>query len=225
MNELLHTISQYFLHLDESLGIAISTYGTWVYALLFGIVFLETGIVIMPFLPGDSLLFAAGALSDAGSLNIILLFALLFTAAVLGDGLNYWIGKHLGRRVYELRNSRWLRKEHLDRTHRFYERYGAKTIVIARFVPIVRTIAPFVAGVGLMRYRHFFTYNVLGAFLWVSIFLFGGYFFGRLPFIQENFSFVVVAIIAISLLPALWEFIKSRRSKESTSQIEFNKPE
>lgn len=223
MHKIFSFISEYLLHLDDSLVKIFNEYGAWVYGLLFAIVFLETGIVIMPFLPGDSLLFAAGALSGDGSLSVWLLFVLLFSAAVIGDTVNYWIGKKVGSKVYALSNSRWLKKEHLERTHRFYEKHGAKTIVLARFVPIIRTIAPFVAGVGLMHYRHFLTYNVLGALLWVGIFLFGGYYFGQLPFIQENFIYVVIGIILVSVLPPFYEVIKARREHNSTKKLDLGK--
>jgi membrane-associated protein len=198
-----------FLHLDEHLNSVIQTYGTWTYLLLFLIIFMETGLVVTPFLPGDSLLFAAGAFAGLGSLNIWLLFILLSIAAVVGDTVNYWIGHFIGPRAFS-GEIRFLKKEYMDRTHEFYERHGGKTIILARFVPIVRTFAPFVAGIGAMSYGHFITYNVVGGVLWVAIFTFGGYFFGNLKLVQDNFTIVVLAIIFISVLPAVIEFFKER---------------
>jgi membrane-associated protein len=220
--EIIQQMFDIFLHLDEYLGEIILKYGTLTYLLLFLVIFLETGIVVTPFLPGDSLLFAAGTFASpalGSPLNIWVLWGLLCVAAVLGDTANYWIGHSIGPRAFT-GNVRFLKKEYLDRTHAFYEKYGGKTIVIARFVPIVRTFAPFVAGVGEMSYGRFFSYNVVGGILWVTIFTWGGYFFGSLPFVQENFSLIVIAIILISILPAVYEFIKarlqSRRSVESS---------
>jgi membrane-associated protein len=200
-----------FLHLDKHLGEIIQQYGGWTYAILTLVVFCETGLVVTPFLPGDSLLFAAGALAalPQSPLQVGVLFLLLSAAAVLGDTVNYWIGHHIGPRAFEGR-IRFLKKSHLDKTHEFYEKYGSKTIIIARFVPIVRTFAPFVAGVGSMSYGRFFTYNVVGGVLWVAICLFAGYFFGNLPFVKANFSVVILAIIGISLLPAVVEIVRHR---------------
>jgi len=198
-----------FLHLDEHLSLVIQTYGTWTYLLLFFIIFLETGFVVTPFLPGDSLLFAAGTFAALGSLKVSLLFLLLGLAAVLGDTANYWIGHFIGPRAFS-GNIRFLKKEYLDRTHEFYERHGGKTIILARFIPIIRTFAPFVAGIGKMSYWHFIAYNVIGGLAWVAAFTFGGYFFGNLSFVQNNFTFVVLAIIFISVLPGLYEYLKGR---------------
>jgi membrane-associated protein len=192
-----------FLHLDRHLAEIIGQYGPWTYALLAVVIFCETGLVATPFLPGDSLLFAAGALS------IWLLFVLLAGAAILGDTVNYWIGHRIGPRAFS-GNVRFLKKEYLDRTHEFYERYGGKTIVIARFVPIVRTFAPFVAGVGSMSYRRFIVYNVTGGLLWVAVCLSGGYLFGNIPFVKRNFSLVILAIIFVSILPGLIEYLRHR---------------
>lgn len=202
-----------FLHLDKYLAGIISQYGTLTYALLFFVVFMETGFVVTPFLPGDSLLFAGGALSVSSSLNIWLVYSLFLAAAILGDTVNYWLGNSLGPRVFD-KYPKIFKKEYLDKTHEFYEKYGNKTIVLARFVPIVRTFAPFVAGVAKMSYPHFITYNLLGGFSWVTIFVWGGYFFGNLPFVQKNFHYVVFLIIILSVLPIFWEVYKSKSSKK-----------
>lgn len=207
--ELVKYLVDLFLHLDEYLNLIIQNFGTWTYLILFMIIFLETGLVVTPFLPGDSLLFAAGAFAGLGSLNPGVLFLLLSIAAIVGDTVNYWIGHYIGPRAFS-GNIRFLKKEYLDRTHDFYERHGGKTIILARFVPIIRTFAPFVAGVGEMSYRHFITYNVVGGIVWVAIFIFGGYFFGNLEFVQDNFSFVVLAIIILSVLPAVVEVVRER---------------
>lgn len=204
----------YFLHLDEILPEITSTYGTWTYAILFLIIFLETGVVITPFLPGDSLLFAAGAVAalDNSGLNVVFLFILLTIAAILGDTANYWIGHTIGPRAFS-GNVPFLKKEYLERTHQFYEKYGGKAIVLARFVPIVRTFAPFVAGIGSMNYSRFIFYNVFGGVLWCAIFIFLGYYFGNLPFVKRNFELVIIVIILISLLPPVVEYFQSRRAK------------
>lgn len=207
--ELIHNLIDLVIHLDEHLSVIIQNYGVWTYLLLFAIIFLETGVVITPFLPGDSLLFAAGTMAGLGVMNVWVLFFSLSLAAILGDSVNYWIGHKIGPRAFS-GNVRFLKKEYLDRTHEFYEKHGGKTIILARFVPIVRTFAPFVAGVGAMSYGRFITYNIVGGVAWVSIFTFLGYFFGNLPFVQDNFSFVVLAIIVISVLPGVYEFLKAR---------------
>jgi membrane-associated protein len=201
-----------FLHLDDHLNVVIQNYGTWTYLLLFFIIFLETGLVVTPFLPGDSLLFAAGTFAGMGSLNVAFLFALLSLAAILGDTVNYWIGHYIGPRAFS-GEVRFLKKEYLDRTHEFFERHGGKTIILARFIPIIRTFAPFVAGIGAMTYPKFIAYNVIGGLVWVALFTFGGYFFGGLPFVQNNFSYVVLAIILISIMPGVVEFFKGRGRK------------
>jgi membrane-associated protein len=202
-----------FLHLDKHLNEIISQYGTWTYLILFLIVFCETGLVVTPFLPGDSLLFAAGAIAALGSLNVYWLFVLLTAAAIIGDTVNYWIGAWLGPKVFRGENVRFLNRKHLERTHKFYEKYGGKTIIIARFVPIVRTFAPFVAGIGTMSYWRFIAYNVTGGILWVAICLFAGYWFGNQPFVKRNFSLVIIAIVLISLLPMVWELVRHRMQK------------
>ena len=210
--ELLKNLIDIFLHLDKYLSQVIQTYGVWTYLLLFVVIFMETGLVVTPFLPGDSLLFAAGTFASpalGSALNIWTLWPLLCLAAILGDTVNYWIGHYIGPRAFS-GEVRFLKKQYLDRTHVFFEKYGGKTILLARFVPIVRTFAPFVAGVGEMTYGHFITYNVLGGILWVTLFTWGGYFFGTLPFVQDNFTLVVLAIIFISVLPAVYEVVKER---------------
>lgn len=219
--EIISNLIDFILHLDKHLAEIVSQYGVWTYAILFLIIFMETGFVVTPFLPGDSLLFAAGTLASPAlneSLNIWILIPLLILAAILGDTVNYWIGHYIGPRAFS-GSVRFLKKEYLDRTHAFYEKHGGKTIILARFIPIIRTFAPFVAGIGAMNYPRFLLYNVVGAIAWVIIFTLGGYFFGRLPFVQENFSLVVIAIILISVLPAVYEFLKewrqNRREKKS----------
>jgi membrane-associated protein len=200
-----------FLHLDKHLGQVIADYGTWTYLILLAIVFCETGLVVTPFLPGDSLLFAAGALAaGTGKLDVTTLFALLLIAAVAGDTVNYWIGACAGPRAFSGRY-RFLKKEHLERTHRFYEKHGGKTIILARFIPIIRTFAPFVAGIGAMSYSRFILYNVVGGVAWVGLLTFSGYFFAQNDFVKEHFSVVVVVIVAISVLPLAWEFVRARR--------------
>ncbi len=209
--EFIPRIIDFVLHLDKHLSTLIQTYGLWTYLILFLVIFLETGFVVTPFLPGDSLLFAAGTFAAAGALDILWLFILLSAAAVLGDTVNYWIGHFVGPKVFSKEKTRFFKKEYLDRTHRFYEKYGAETIIIARFVPIVRTFAPFVAGIGRMSYWKFISYNVIGGIGWVALFVFGGYFFGNIPFVRKNFSFVIIAIIIISVLPAVYEVLRHRR--------------
>lgn len=208
--EFLLTLLDYFRHLDDKLMELVNAYGAWTYSILFGIIFLETGVVVTPFLPGDSLLFASGVIAGYGALSPHLLFVLLTIAGVLGDSVNYAIGKYVGPRVLRSETSRWFNRKHLDRTHAFFEKYGGKTIIIARFVPIVRTFAPFVAGIGAMTYTKFFAYNVIGAALWVSICVYAGYFFGQFEVVKKNFELVVLAIIFVSLLPVIVEFLRAR---------------
>ena len=201
-----------FLHLDVHLNAVILQYGVWTYLILFLIIFCETGLVVTPFLPGDSLLFAAGTFAASGSLDLLWLMLLLGVAAILGDAVNYSVGKYLGPKILT-RESKLLRRDYLDRTHRFYEKYGAKTIVIARFVPIVRTFAPFLAGVGSMSYAKFGTYNVVGAIFWITACTMAGYFFGNLPIVKQNFTFVILAIVLISVLPAAIELWRERSQR------------
>jgi len=217
--ELLREFIEFFLHLDAHFHAAIQVYGVWTYLLLFLIIFCETGLVVTPILPGDSLLFAAGALAAGGSLNVVWLFVLLSLAAVLGDAANYTIGHFMGPKVFAQEDSRFFKKKHLDRTHQFYEKYGGKTIIIARFVPIVRTFAPFVAGVGSMTYWRFASYNVIGGVAWITICLLAGYAFGNLPVVKENFTLVILAIIFISLLPGLIEFARQRQQQSGAGKV------
>lgn len=203
---------QYIMHLDQDkLRELVELFGPSFYLLMFLIIFCETGLVVTPFLPGDSLLFALGALCAAQACNLWVLLVLLIIAAILGDSVNYWVGSWLGPRIFRGDNVRFLNRKHLERTHEFYERYGGKTIILARFVPIVRTFAPFVAGMGKMTYRRFMAYNVIGGVVWIAFFLIMGYMFGRHPYVQKNFKLVVVGIIFVSILPGLIEFIRERR--------------
>lgn len=212
MIEILKKIVDFFLHIDKNLVAIVTRYGIWTYVILFFIIFMETGFVVTPFLPGDSLIFAAGALAAGGSLSIVGLYFLLVLAAILGDTVNYWIGHYIGPKAFEGEH-KFLKKEYLHKAQKFYEKHGGHAIVLARFVPIVRTFAPFVAGVSKMNYRHFIIYNVLGGILWVSLFLFTGFFFGNLPFFKHNFEYVILIIVVISLVPIAYEFIEARRKK------------
>jgi len=214
--DLLKQLIDVFLHIDRHLEELTRNYGAWTNALLFVVVFCETGLVVTPFLPGDSLLFTAGALASLGTLNVWLLFLLLALAAVLGDTVNYWIGKKIGPRAFD-GSVKFLKQEHLRKTEAFYEKHGKKTIILARFVPIVRTFAPFVAGVGSMTYGTFIAYNVIGGVAWVAICVFSGYFFGNIPIVKKNFSLVVLAIIGISVLPLAWEWWKAHRARGGTA--------
>jgi len=209
--EFIKDVIDLFLHLDTHLQTVIQNYGTWTYVILFFIIFCETGLVVTPILPGDSLLFAAGAFAATGSLDLAWLLILLTFAAVLGDAVNYAIGHFMGPKVFAQPDSRFLKREYLDRTHQFYEKYGGKTIIIARFVPIVRTFAPFVAGVGSMTYAKFASYNVIGGLLWVGVCVFAGYAFGNIPVVQENFTLVILGIIFVSILPGIIELLRQRQ--------------
>jgi membrane-associated protein len=209
--EFLKSAIDLFLHLDEYLQTIITSYGGWTYGILFLVIFVETGLVVMPFLPGDSLLFAAGTFAALGSFNVWGLVGLLAVAAVLGDAVNYSIGHYLGERAY---NIKWIKREYLDQTHAFFEKHGGKAIFLARFVPIVRTFAPFVAGIGKMSYSYFATYNVVGGVTWVFLFTLLGYFFGNIPFVKKNFELVIVAIILISVVPMFYEWWKARRQSK-----------
>ncbi len=216
--EIVKGLIDFVLHLDKHLGPIIQQYGAWTYLILFAIVFCETGLVVTPFLPGDSLLFLAGALAHQGSLSIAGLAGVLALAAVLGDTVNYWVGHFLGHRLVNGKR-RIVKPEHLAKTHEFFEKYGAKTILIARFVPIVRTLAPFVAGLGRMSYGTFMSYNVAGGVGWVFLCTLAGYWFGRYEVVQKNFSLVALVIIVLSLLPAGWEFWQARRRSRGAARV------
>jgi membrane-associated protein len=208
--ELIKYIFDLFLHLDVHLNIIINQYGTLTYVILFLVIFCETGLVVTPFLPGDSLIFAAATFAARGALNVNYLFLILASASFLGDTVNYWIGHFIGPKIFHKENVRFLKKEYLDRTHKFYETYGAKTVLFARFIPIIRTFAPFVAGIGSMTYSKFVAYIILGAVLWVAIFAYGGFYFGNIDFIKHNFSLVIIAVICISLVPGIVGYFKQR---------------
>ncbi|MDP1679546.1 MAG: DedA family protein [Candidatus Nitrotoga sp.] len=210
--ELLASFIDIVLHLDVHLLAIMQTYGMWIYVILFLIIFCETGLVVMPFLPGDSLLFVVGALCGVGALEIKLVLPLLMAASFSGDSTNYWIGRLVGMRLVKRANSRFLKHEHLEKTHAFYKKHGGKAILFARFLPIVRTFAPFVAGIGLMRYRLFMLFSALGSIAWISLFTLGGYFLGNIPVVKDNLTVMVVIVIVISFLPALREFIRHRRT-------------
>jgi membrane-associated protein len=213
--ELIRNSFEFIMHLDTYLNVIIRDWGNWSYLLLFIIIFCETGLVVTPFLPGDSLLFAVGALSALGTFSIPLLFITLSGAAIIGDTANYAFGNLFGEKIILRGHYRFFKKEHIERTHKFFERHGGKTIILARFVPIVRTFAPFVAGVGKMSYFKFLAYNVTGALMWVAVFMAGGYYFGNMPVIQHNFSIVIVVIMLISLLPVILEYRKHHKRKKT----------
>jgi membrane-associated protein len=202
----------FFIHLDKYLPLIIQSFGIWAYVIVFLVIFCETGLVVTPILPGDSLLFALGAFAAQGALNIEVLFILLCVAAIAGDTVNYAIGNYIGPKVFHYEDSRFFKKEYLLKTHQFYEKHGGKTIVIARFMPIIRTFAPFVAGVGAMSYSKFILFNISGGIAWVCLFLLGGYFFGNIPSVKSNFTFVIIAIVIISVLPGVFEYWRQRRN-------------
>lgn len=213
------TFINLILHIDKYLNVIIQNYGGWTYVLIFLIIFCETGLVITPFLPGDSILFAAGALASIGALKISILFMLLYMAAVIGDTVNYYIGQKVGNKILEKKDVKYINKEYLKKANSFYEKHGSMAIVIGRFIPIIRTFVPFVAGIGEMSYSKFTIYNMLGGLLWVTLFLGGGYFFGNLPFIKQHFSYVLIAIIVISIIPAIFVFIKEKRDGDNIERI------
>jgi membrane-associated protein len=206
------------LHLDKHLGEIIAQFGAWTYAVFAVIVFCETGLVVTPFLPGDSLLFAGGAFAAKGSLNPHLLFMLIAAAAILGDTVNYWVGNFIGPKVFHTENTRFLNRKHLERAHLFYEKHGGKTIILARFIPIIRTFAPFVAGIGAMHYGKFILYNIVGGIAWAALFVYAGYFFGNLPWVKHNFTLVIMAIIVLSILPAVVEYFRHQSKPKSVSK-------
>jgi membrane-associated protein len=210
--ELLASFIDIVLHLDVHLLAIMQAYGMWIYVILFLIIFCETGLVVMPFLPGDSLLFVVGALCGVGALEIKLVLPLLMAASFSGDSTNYWIGRLVGMRLVKRSNSRFLKHEHLEKTHVFYKKHGGKAILFARFLPIVRTFAPFIAGIGLMRYRLFMLFSALGGVAWISLFTLGGYFLGNIPVVKDNLTMMMIIVIVISFLPALREFIRRRRT-------------
>ena len=217
--ELLKSAIDFVIHLDTRLYDLATAYGVWIYLLLFVVVFCETGLVVTPFLPGDSLLFASGAIAATGAMSAHGVVVLLTGSAILGDTLNYWIGWYIGPKVFHKEKSIFFNPEHLRRTHKFYEKYGGKTIIIARFIPIIRTFAPFVAGIGQMSYRRFLSFNVWGAILWVPAFVYAGYFFGNIPLVKKNFSLVILIIIVLSVMPAVVEFIRHRREARSAKVV------
>ena len=219
MIDLAGKLIDFILHIDAHLKEIVANYGLWTYVVLFLIIFAETGLVVTPFLPGDSLLFAAGALCAPAEsqLNVHVLALLLFVAAVLGDTVNYWIGAKFGPAVFKREDSIFLRKKHLDRAHAFFEKFGGRALILARFVPIVRTFVPFVAGVGQMSYPRFLAYNVIGGFVWIYFFIYTGYLFGNHPLVQKNFKLVIVVIILLSILPAVIEFWRARREHKSAA--------
>ncbi len=211
-------IFEVLIHLDAYLASLVNFFGPWTYLILFLIIFAETGLVVTPFLPGDSLLFVVGTLSGTGYLNIWICYLILLTAAILGDSVNYWVGQKMGPKVFSNKNSRIFKKAYLEKTREFYEKHGKKTIILARFAPIVRTFAPFVAGVGQMHYQTFLLYNIIGAFIWVTSLLFAGYFFGSLPWVKANFEYIIYFIIFISVLPMMIEYIQHKRGPKMSKQ-------
>jgi membrane-associated protein len=221
--EFLQQLIDFIFHIDRHLVDLCAMYGMWIYAILFLIVFCETGLVVTPFLPGDSLLFAIGSLAAIGAMHVEYVIPLLISAALTGDNTNYWIGRRIGPKVFSQKKSQFFNKEHLERTHRFYDKHGRITVILARFIPIVRTFAPFVAGIGRMAYRTFLLFSIIGALLWVNLFVLIGYFFGNMPFVKQNFSIVIIALVLIPGIPALVEFVRlflERRNKSKNPQTE-----
>ncbi len=218
---IINFLLNFILHLDQHLISFVTNYGIWTYVLLFCIIFCETGIIFTAILPGDSLLFAAGALTAnvSGIINVHFLFILLVIASVMGNGLNYFIGKWLGPRVFRSNQSWIFNQRHIDNAHHFFERYGGKTIIIARFIPIIRTFAPFIAGIGYMTYRQFFIYSVIGAFLWIGLLVYGSFLFGNIPIVKEHFSIVIIAIVVLSILPAAIEILRRKLKKQPTETV------
>ena len=215
--EIVSSFIDIVLHLDRHLQTLVANYGVWIYLILFAIIFCETGLVVTPFLPGDSLLFVAGAVAAGGGMDVHTLFAVLAVASFSGDNTNYWIGRFAGPRIFTRKGSLLFNPEHLERTRRFYERYGGKTVLIARFVPIVRTFAPFVGGMGRMAYSRFLGYSFAGAVLWIGLLTYAGYFFGNLPLVRDHLSIVIIGIVVLSILPGLIEFLRARRGESATS--------
>jgi membrane-associated protein len=218
-------VLHFFLHLDEYLNIIINMFGGYTYVILFLVIFVETGLVVMPILPGDSLLFIVGTLSGSGYLHIWISYITLLLAAILGDTLNYWIGYHLGAKLFSRKNSKLFNQAYLEKTREFYDKHGGKTIILARFLPVIRTFAPFVAGIGKMHYRTFLSYNIVGGFLWVTLLISAGYFFGGLPIIKNNFEYAIIGIVLISIVPMIGEYVKhkmsSKLSKSSSKHTTF----
>lgn len=217
MFDFINYLLDFFLHLDVHLQELINQYGTLTYFILFIVIFAETGLVFTPFLPGDSLLFAAGTFAALGSFDVHLLFIIIAAAAILGDTANYWIGSYIGPKAFQ-KDTRFVKKEYLTKTHAFYEKYGGVTIIIARFMPIIRTFAPFVAGIGTMKYSKFISFNIVGGILWCALFIYGGYFFGNIPIVKNNFSFVILAIVFISILPGIIKLLKHHFSKSEPAK-------
>jgi membrane-associated protein len=211
---MLTTLFYSLLALDQTLADLAAQYGPWLYALLFAIIFAETGLVVFPFLPGDSILFISGTVAAASNLNVHVLVAVLLVAAILGDSVNYAIGHYIGPKAFHLPDSRWFRQEHLRRTQAFYDKYGGVTIIIGRFVPIIRTFAPFLAGVAGMSYRRFLSYNVIGAFAWILSLVYAGYLFGNIPWVKSNLTWIVIGIVVVSLIPAAHTFLAERKSRK-----------
>ena len=210
----------FFIHLDKYLPVIIKSFGIWAYVLVFLVIFCETGLVVTPILPGDSLLFALGSFAALGALNIDLLLIFLCVAAIAGDTLNYAVGHFIGPKIFHFESNRFFKKKYLERTHKFYEKHGGKTIIIARFMPIIRTFAPFVAGIGAMTYSRFILYNVTGGIAWVCLFLLGGYFFGNIPFVKNNFTLVIIAIVLISVLPGVIEYWRQQRNVSGKTALD-----